>query len=595
MIINEIRIYAEVLEQGLDFKEYIQKAGFEGNVINVYTKKGRGEFVQQDSLVDRIRKVKDVDVLITSMVSGQEYPILMVEYSTAVPTDDHKMQRSDVYYWSALFKVPMLKISPSTKGMGQDFGGGDRITDAQEQVLSYSRGAIFYPINWDSKTGIDILPTKESALSCLPENEKLAEIISLLITTFTASNDYDAFYKSLLEDYSRFYSEIFSGTSLRSIRENITNSTRFHWYGEKLCVKINRFGHAMDPDRGVLYFANMLVGAQNTVAEIQVNRPKDLACRGGYNALFDALAKKKMLLSYVTKLIQTQNNCFTDDNAIYILMHALNIENALSLKKEGEHQYIIEDDVLKHFLLTHSSIVSKTIFFLTTNLILTDKDRNTICSIRWNTSPIEEYLTHINTCNYTPTIINPLTIQEAKEDVVTFASVELYKRLHCELLATSYPGAQGDRCILTGAGRSVLRTYVDIIAYRRTPDGIEVFLEECKDTFSKSASDVEKLNEIVKSQGKSEGLRLLFDKILQQSNINEIYTAVAAKYSKSMPQFMVDYIFMFSLSSDARHTYIDYTVAVVNTNLIPLFSPLANNGRLIGRLTYDMIYILSDR
>ena len=351
----------------------------------------------------------------------------------------------------------------------------------------------------------------------------------------------------------------------------------------------------MDPDRGVLYFANMLVGAQNAITEIQVNRPKDPACRGGYNALFDALAKKKMLLSYVTNIIQTQNNCFTDENAIYILMHALNIENALSLKKEGEHQYIIEDDVLTQFLLTHPSIVSKTIFFLTTKLILTDKDRNTICSIRWNVSPIKEYLMQVNTCNYTPTVINPLTIQEAKEDVITFASVELYKRLHCELLATSYPGAQGDRCILTGTGRSVLRTYVDIIAYKRTLDGIEVFLEECKDEFSKSASDVEKLNEIVKSKDKSDGLKLLFTKIIQQSDIDEIYTAVAAKYSRSLPRFMVDYIFMFSLSSDAKHTYIDYTVAVVNTNLISLFSPIANNGRLIGRLTYDKIYIIGER
>lgn len=595
MKIDEIRIYAEVLEQGLDFKEYVQKAGFEGTVRNIYTKKGRGEFVPTDSLVDRIRKVKDVDVLITAVSSEREYPVLMIEYSTAVPTDDHKMQRSDVYYWSALFKVPMLKISPSTKGMGQNFGGGDRITNAQEQVLAYSRGAIFYPINWDSKNGLDILPTKENALSCIPKNKNIAEIIALLINTFTDSSDYNTFYNALIKNYSTFYREIFSSTTICSIRENITDSTRFHWYGDKLCVKINRFGHAMDPDRGVLYFANMLVGAQNTIAEIQVNRPKDFACRGGYNALFDALAKKKNLLSYVANIVEKQNNRFTDENAIYILTHALNIENALSFKKVGEHQYIIEDDVLKKFLLTHSSIVSKTIFFLTTKLILTDKDRNTICAICWNESPIKEYLTHVNTCNYTPTVINPLTIQEAKEDIITFASVELYKNLHCELLATSYPGAQGDRCILTGSGRTVLRTYVDIVAYKRTSKGIEVFLEECKDSFTKSASDVKKLNDIVKSKSKAEGLKLLFAKIIQQDDIDEIYTSVAAKYSRTIPRFMVDYIFMFSLSSDAEHTYIDYTVAVVNTNLVPLFSPIANNGRLMGRLTYDKIYIIGER
>lgn len=133
------------------------------------------------------------------------------------------------------------------------------------------------------------------------------------------------------------------------------------------------------------------------------------------------------------------------------------------------------------------------------------------------------------------------------------------------------------------------------IEYKRTSKGIEVFLEECKDSFSKSASDVEKLNDIVKSKGKADGLKLLFTKIIQQDDIDEIYTSVAAKYSRTMPRFMVDYIFMFSLSSDAEHTYIDYTVAVVNTNLVPLFSPIANNGRLVGRLTYDKIYIIGER
>ena len=41
MKIEEIRVYAEVLEQGLDFKEYLIKAGFNGEIHNVYTKKSR--------------------------------------------------------------------------------------------------------------------------------------------------------------------------------------------------------------------------------------------------------------------------------------------------------------------------------------------------------------------------------------------------------------------------------------------------------------------------------------------------------------------------------------------------------------------------
>ena len=42
----------------------------------------------------------------------------------------------------------------------------------------------------------------------------------------------------------------------------ISDSTRFLWQENNLKVKINRFGHAMDPDRGVLFFANMLLGSK---------------------------------------------------------------------------------------------------------------------------------------------------------------------------------------------------------------------------------------------------------------------------------------------------------------------------------------------
>jgi len=124
MRIEQIRIYAEVLEQGIDFGDYVRQSGYTGIINNVYTKKAHGEFSPTDSIIDRIRKVKDVDVLISAISEGKEHPLLMVEYSTAVPTDDHKMQRSDVYYWSAVFSVPMMKISPTEKGMSQDFGGG---------------------------------------------------------------------------------------------------------------------------------------------------------------------------------------------------------------------------------------------------------------------------------------------------------------------------------------------------------------------------------------------------------------------------------------------------------------------------------------
>ena len=265
---------------------------------------------------------------------------------------------------------------------------------------------------------------------------------------------------------------------------------------------------------------------------------------------------------------------------------------AIRFEKTSDHNYTIRDDVLKRFLLTHTSIVAKTIFFLSTELCLTDKNRNVICTVRWNNVPIIEYLDSVNTSNRTPICIKPLTIEEAKEDIITFASVELYKKLNYDLLAVSYPGAQGDRCILTGSGRNVLRTYVDIIAYKTNGDEIQVFLEECKRDFSGLHTDVDKLNKIVSGYDEREGLKKLFCKTISRDSISDLYISVAAKKVSSLPRLIVDYMFMFGLSSDIQYTYIDYTVALVNTTLVTEFSPLVNNGRLIGRLKINRLYII---
>lgn len=103
MKIDEVRIYFEVLEQGEDLKHYVinamEKLGVQAEIKLIYSKKIRGEFCDNESLVTRIRKVKDIDVMITIISGNYEIPVSLIEYSTAVRTDDHIMQRSDVIFW----------------------------------------------------------------------------------------------------------------------------------------------------------------------------------------------------------------------------------------------------------------------------------------------------------------------------------------------------------------------------------------------------------------------------------------------------------------------------------------------------------------
>lgn len=592
MKVDELRVYSEVLEQGLDFKEYLNSFS-QLPVKNIYTKKLRGEFSTGDSLIARIRRVKNIDVLITAVSGNAEYPILLVEYSTAVPTDDHKMQRSDVYYWSAVFKTPMMKISSDSKGVNKSFGKGTKLKAETEIAMACKKNAVLYYVPWENEEGKDVLAVKENALSCIAYRDVIRDKLKYLLESFVCAESFEKWFDSVSTEYFKENRAIFDAYTDEKIKEVITESSRFKWFGTSLRVKINRFGHAMDPDKGILYFANMLLGAENVITEIQVNRPGNYACKGGYAALFDKVSQKSVLERYVKDIIKN-GNVFSDENAIYVFKTALNIDDALNFQKTSEGNYIISDDDLFCFLISRGSMTAKSIFFLSTELQLTDKYRNVICTVKWNKEPSERFLKSISNVDCGVTDIEPLCRSAVQEDVITFASVELYKRLKYELLAVSYPGAQGDRCVLTGCGRGALRTYIDIIAYKNSQDGVSVYLEECKECFADSREDAVKLKRFKNDEEKINGLKTLFKKTVGIENFSRVYTAVAAKATPRIPNFDVDYIFMFDIEDGADNkTLINYAVAIVDLTLACEFSLLKNTeGKLKGTIELDKLYCI---
>lgn len=353
----------------------------------------------------------------------------------------------------------------------------------------------------------------------------------------------------------------------------------------------------MDPDRGILYFANMLVGTENTIVEIQVNRCREYNSRSGYKSLFDATSRVIKLKKYVENIIENKNNKFNAEDALFVLLNGLNIDNYLQFSKISEKEFFIEDDILKSFLLNYQGITAKSIFFLSTELRLTDINRNIICKINWNKKPIEDYFKSLDCNNYEPISIVPLTNVYAKEDIITYACVELYKKLNHNLIAVSYPGAQGDRCILCGYGRNVLRTYVDIITYKKDKTQLKIFLCECKEKFEYLKSDVLKLKNICDDKSLKNGLYVLFKKIadLDLNEKSKIYLAVGAKNSNKIENFDVDYILLFNISNDKKNTIIDYSIAIINLDLAEEFKLLLNtDGKLKGTLKFDMIYSIQN-
>ena len=226
---------------------------------------------------------------------------------------------------------------------------------------------------------------------------------------------------------------------------------------------------------------------------------------------------------------------------------------------------------------------------------MTDQYRRTICSVSWNSTPIKQYLNTLYEANYTSLEISSLSHSAAKEDIITYASVELYKKMQCDLLAVSYPGAQGDRCILSGGiGRKVLRTYIDIIAYHENAGVATIYLQECKDEISRSVGDARKLNSFITDEEKLRGLSTIYKKIRGHESPLSLNIGIGAKYSSMPPAMDVDYIFMFRIDdSCTEKTVVNYNIAIINTKLLKDFEILTDcDGKLIGSLELHKIYIV---
>ena len=536
MKIQRMRVYCEVYEQGLETKDYLksvlQEKGIDSEIDIIYTKKVRGEFLPNESLVTRIRKIKDIDIMVTSLTENMEIPLVLIEYSTAVPTDDHIMQRSDVMYWSAKFKVPSLKISPLSKGMSNDHGGGDKITDAFEKRVALKNNAVYYTIKWKCDETTDVLLTNHDRLSCVPYSEELRNYFLKMIDHFVAADNHLTYFDKLFEDYKAENTALKEILSIDEVKAMFPTSTRFTWMHSGLMAKINRFGHAMDPDRGVIYYCNMMNGTDATFAEFQVER-SSISGRGGYNSLFDMMTNKDEMIKYVSE----HKSSFSTEDAKYVFFRGLGIDRFFKKINIEKNVIILDDAELLNYLRTASGFALKSIFILSKSIILTDKNRKIRLTIQYNRNVIDEYLKILNSFTYEVTKIRQIESNDITEDIVTYASAHLLKTAGMKILAISYPGAQGDRCMLIGEGRNVNREYIDLIAYSEDQDNsINLTLHESKDKLVKSTQDIKKLNAIIESDEQISSLKKLTLKIINKDSIATINIGIGGKVDAACGQ-----------------------------------------------------------
>lgn len=594
MKIQRMRVYCEVYEQGLETKDYLvsvlQEKGIDCEIDIIYTKKVRGEFLPNESLVTRIRKIKDIDIMVTAISENKEIPVVLIEYSTAVPTDDHIMQRSDVVYWSAKFKVPSLKISPLNKGMANEHGGGDKITDEFEKRVALKNNAVYYTIKWKCDEATDVLLTNDNRLSCIPYSKELRSYFFKMINHFVEAENHLSYFDKLFEDYKAENISLKEILPRDEVKKMFPPSTRFTWMHSGLMAKINRFGHAMDPDRGVIYYCNMMNGTDATFAEFQVER-SSISGRGGYNSLFDMMTNKDEMIKYVSE----HKGSFSSEDAKHVFFRGLGIDRFFKKISIEKNIIILDDSELLNYLRTASGFALKSIFILSKSIILTDKNRKIRLTIRYNRNVIDKYLKILNSFTYEITQIRQIESNDITEDIVTYTSALLLKKAGMKILAISYPGAQGDRCMLIGEGRNVKREYIDLIAYSEEKDNsINITLHESKDNLGKSTQDIKKLNSIIESDEQIASLKKLTLKIINRDSIDTINIGIGGKGDAMPTGVKLDYVMLFDLEKSEHGTNVLWSIGVINTKLIAALSPLLNSlGKLSGSISIGALYCIA--
>ena len=186
-----------------------------------------------------------------------------------------------------------------------------------------------------------------------------------------------------------------------------------------------------------------------------------------------------------------------------------------------------------------------------------------------------------------------LSNKALNEDLITYSSVELYKKLKCQLLAVSYPGAQGDRCLLEeGKGKKNKRIYIDIVAVKDS----SIFLEEAKDQLSKSKEDIKKLIDIAdKDSDKFKWLKNFIGtyKPSISANFDVNISIAAAKPREYMPiKQEIDYIILFWIDDSTTTVDVRYEIFVCNLSLFNFFKPLSTNNKLLGTIKLQPIYVM---
>lgn len=413
----KIRIYYESLDQAKYFEEII---GEKCELVKIKKSK------RESNVLEALNSRKNFDVIISKLLNDKiEIILAAIELSTSVPTDDHKMQRSDGVYWAKQFRVPFIKISHESSKT--DFvklhGGGGKLSKKIEENVYKNFGAAVSLLSWPYDIDKNITKYHEERKSCPPIFEELSNVIRKILDTNALNQE--QYFNDVRCAFGEPGNECWE----------IPKSKRVFEENGYINIKINRFTHGMDPDKGVVYFYKMAFPSKKIAVFFDFNK--------SLSVIADTLIKDNG-----QKSIKFQEE--------YLKFTRGSIFNILKLAFVGDEFFLSTDQ--KTIFYKEKAFNFSQILSLSDKLIF---KRNNFNDIEFNLECLESEKT---TFSNIVTRIRKMTISDYTEDEITFFVSEYLKNNQFQILSVSYPGAQGNLPVLIGSGRTAERKYIDVVA-----------------------------------------------------------------------------------------------------------------------------------
>jgi len=489
---KQIRIYYECLEQAENYiKPIIEKVLDKKEAEIVLVKRAKKPDDFNKGSIAAIQTMITPDALVTGIVNGKEYPLVLIEFTKAVTTEDHELQRTYGAVAAYLSGAYYLKIA-GEKHSEKVFGGAKYNPFSTPKCFIEKVGYEGYIIaKWETEEQNKFSLQRNSEYPSCPRNIQILEVSLQNAVSAFIKTEKDWFSKSLLElkkekSYQSYRKQVDAADGVKGLLETwkARKEKRFFVESDFVRIKINRFSHGMDPEKGILTFISFLFSETRKIFGIYALKRTSTELKININSVSIMRKQLKIALDKdrdVPKWFE------------HLLINAANKATTL------EDSFDITNDLLQNQEELSRNKVILTIIYFSDGICL---NHNGI-RLKWNRRKLINstdrdfflaFSKYFGFSNYTkPTPISVISTTDVDEDEVTYTIVhKVLIQNNFKIVSVSYPGSQGDGAVLPDRtlGKKQPRKYPDVIALPRTDSKIDVMLNESKGMFSKA--DVEK-------------------------------------------------------------------------------------------------------